>query len=219
MNAQSHDQAAAPEEGRSRMGMWIALAVIALLVFVWLQRQSSRQHHDQHPAIGQKPERLELTPLLGEAPAISSPDDVAGQVVLINYWGPWCYYCKQEFPHLVELHEELGHRGEFRLLAVSCDGRWQPDAPPQLQWRENVPQLREDTQAYLDRLSTDMPIYVDVRGASRTSLAQLLPWQGYPTTVILDRAGAIRGVWVGYREGDEQIMRRLIEQLLKEQSA
>jgi hypothetical protein len=41
-------------------------------------------------------------------------------------------------------------------------------------------------------------------------------FSGYPTTIVLDRHGIIRGLWVGYRRGDErQIEKCVAEQLHK----
>jgi hypothetical protein len=42
----------------------------------------------------------------------------------------------------------------------------------------------------------------------------LIQFDGYPTTVVLDRDGTIRGVWVGYEPGTEKKMERLVDELL-----
>jgi hypothetical protein len=41
---------------------------------------------------------------------------------------------------------------------------------------------------------------------------------GYPTTVLLDRAGIIRALWIGYESGYENQMEQLVSQLLAEKS-
>jgi thiol-disulfide isomerase/thioredoxin len=37
--------------------------------------------------------------------------DQRGKVVVIDVWANFCVPCKQEFPHLVELHHKYGSRG------------------------------------------------------------------------------------------------------------
>jgi len=51
---------------------------------------------------------------------------------------------------------------------------------------------------------------------SRQAVDEAVGFQGYPTTLLLDRRGEIRGLWSGFRPGDEAEMRQLIVQLLKE---
>ena len=41
-------------------------------------------------------------------------------------------------------------------------------------------------------------------------------FQGYPTTLVLDRQGIIRGMWVGYQRGYEQQIEKLVAELLAE---
>ena len=42
---------------------------------------------------------------------------------------------------------------------------------------------------------------------------------GYPTTVLLDRSGIIRAVWVGYIPGSEREMETVVSKLLAEMSS
>ena len=61
-----------------------------------------------------------------------------------------------------------------------------------------------------------MPTYNDPEGANRQALALLLgrPAIGFPTTVLLDRAGIIRAIWQGYSPGAERQMQQLVSDLL-----
>lgn len=62
----------------------------------------------------------------GSLPAISEESLPAvlsqyrGQVVVLNFWATWCGPCREEFPHLVRLHQELGKRG-LTVMTVSMD--------------------------------------------------------------------------------------------------
>jgi thiol-disulfide isomerase/thioredoxin len=43
-----------------------------------------------------------------------------GKVVVVDVWASWCTPCKEEFPHLVELHKKYGEQG-LVCLSVSVD--------------------------------------------------------------------------------------------------
>ncbi len=45
--------------------------------------------------------------------------DLAGKVVILNFWASWCNPCVQEFPSLVKLAEHF--KGDIVILAVSND--------------------------------------------------------------------------------------------------
>jgi len=79
-----------------------------------------------------------------------------------------------------------------------------------------VQSLQEDTASLLKRLNLDLPSYYDSDGGTQYALGNLIDPEFYPTTVLLDRHGVIRAVWVGYRPGMETEMERYIGALLDE---
>jgi len=64
-----------------------------------------------------------------------------------------------------------------------------------------------------------MPTYADSQGISRRILDSVIGDFAFPTTVLLDRGGIIRGVWGGYGSGDQRQMERLVEKLLAERTS
>ena len=159
----------------------------------------------EHPAVGQKLVVLDLTPLTGDAEPIALPD-LESKVVLINFWGTWCPPCRMELPHIAEIEKKYRDRPEFKLLAVSCGD-------------EDIQQLRTDTEQFLSKKGITMPTYADQGEASRSAAEQLDAFGGYPTTIVLDRTGTIRGVWGGYMPGVEQEMEELVNNLLNEKAS
>jgi cytochrome c biogenesis protein CcmG, thiol:disulfide interchange protein DsbE len=189
---------------------WVTLAVAAVLIVGWLAVVRPRMQQDRatkNPGVGQPLPVLELLPLTGATEGISL-EKLRGKVVLVNYWGTWCQPCAEEFPHMLELWEQLRGKPEFAFISVSST----------FADHEAVAAVRDETAAFLKSRSTTMPTYIDVDGVSRQTLAGVIGMQGmaYPTTVILDRAGIIRGVWVGFDSGDQQQMEQLISKLLME---
>jgi len=157
------------------------------------------------PGVGKKLPALGLQPLDPDERPVTLAD-LEGKVVLLNFWGTWCPPCRVELPHIVKIGRQYADRDDFRLLAVSC-GRGV---------NEDVKELRANTQAFLDQLNVKLPTYVDHGAVTRQAVDQAAGFQGYPTTIVLDRTGTIRGVWTGYGIGMEHEIESLIEKVLDE---
>ena len=198
-----------PERAAAPIWPWLALIAVLAIVFVmrWQFIGDSGGGNDghDHAAVGSKLTVLELQPLTGEARPISL-DDLQGKVTLINFWGPWCGPCAIEFPHLMEVEQHFRSHPDFLFLSVSSN----PDA-------RDERGLAESTLEFLKQQQATIPTFRDPDGKSTIALIQSAKFEGfgYPTTLVLDRAGTIRGVWIGYRPGDERGVRRTIEQLLR----
>ena len=204
MNANAQPQ---PEAGRGASRMGLVAMIVAAIVLYGLVAYSMRDSASalKGPAIGKHLPYLELEPLTGDAMPVKL-EDLKGKVSLVNYWGTWCPPCRREFPHIVDLAERYKDRPEFRLYAVSCGQGGEDD----------LESLRRATEEFLEVAKVDLPTYTDQNYASRKALSLVLEDHqfGYPTTVLLDRTGAIRGLWQGYHPGAELEMLRGIDELL-----
>ena len=56
----------------------------------------------------------------------------------------------------------------------------------------------------------------DPGGVTREAVGRAIGFKGFPTTLVLDRQGIIRGHWLGYEPGLETEMTALVDQLLTE---
>jgi peroxiredoxin len=94
------------------------------------------------------------------------------------------------------------------MYLVSCGG--QDDDPV-------LDQLRADTQAFLESRNVELPTYADQNAVTRRALATLLQLEDfvYPTTMVVDRQGRIRGFWTGYDARAVGEMKAVIEALLE----
>ena len=193
--------------------MWIALAAIVLVLALIVFRGRGRNNAESHPAVGQLLAFVQFEPLTGEAKSISAYD-LQGKVTLINFWGPWCDYCLLEMPHLVRLREKFADRDDVQFLFVSCTPNWRPNTPPAIGWSEDLPQLKSNTTDLLAQRAWNISTWSDPLGKTRQAFAGLNAWDGYPTTLLIDREGVIRYVGVGYSSGDEYELEEALRKLI-----
>jgi thiol-disulfide isomerase/thioredoxin len=133
-----------------------------------------------------------LQPLTGAAEATKiasvTSDALKGRVTLLNFWGTWCPPCVAEFPDIVALEQKFRDSTEVRVLVVSCSEAAE----------EDVEALRKTTADFLQSHgAADLPTYVDPGLVTRRALAKTVGFREYPTTLVLDRAGVVRGYWPG----------------------
>lgn len=171
------------------LAVGVIVMVLAALVFRQLER----------PRItipdGARLTQLDVLPLANGARPIAQAD-LAGKVVLINFWGTWCPPCLAEFPQIEALGKQYRDRKDFLLLSVSSSGH----AP------EDITGLRDSTAGFLSLSGYKTPVYADPMGTTRDGFRMIPNFDGYPATVLIDREGRIVGAWLGYNEGEfEQI--------------
>lgn len=189
---------------------WVILAALAGGIFLYVAlvtRPGNPPRGDEGPAVGHSLAYLQLEGLTGEARRVTL-GDLRGRVTLLNYWGTWCPPCVQEFPHIMGFAKKYSSSDDFRLYAVSCGTGYD----------ESLGELRAETESFLDSRKASLPTYSDQNAASRTAMVQQfsLGNMAYPTTLILDREGVIRGFWVGFDHRAPEAMESLIEKLLAE---
>ncbi|QDU26414.1 Thiol:disulfide interchange protein TlpA [Anatilimnocola aggregata] len=205
-DAAERHQLGTPQRGNGRLlGLLATLSVvIAIVLGVRFLRPPSEA--TAQPAVGQQLTQLALEPLDGDGEPLTLAS-LKGQVVLINFWGPWCGPCRLEFPELLELRESLASNPRFRFVSVTCmPGNDETD-------------LVAQTKSYLSSEGFDLPVHRDPTFVTRLEVMKLNRDQfAFPTTVLLDQQGIIRGVWIGYKPGVTLAMREQIDSLLANQS-
>jgi thiol-disulfide isomerase/thioredoxin len=117
-----------------------------------------------------------------------------GKVVLVDFWASWCPPCKTSFPALDSLYREYQPRG-FEVLAVNLDER------------------RRDANRFLDDHPHRLTVLFDPSGASPLAFAV----NRMPSSFLIDKAGNIRFMHMGYSGNVNKSYRQEIAQLLTEE--
>jgi peroxiredoxin len=115
-----------------------------------------------------------------------------GDIMLINFWASWCGPCIQEMPQLDKLAQK------YQPLGVQV-------------WGVNVENDSSAAKAYLSKVQVAFPILFDVDN----SASKAYQVEAMPTTVIVDKDGAIHSVHRGYKPGYEKKYDADIKALLR----
>ncbi len=115
--------------------------------------------------------------------------------VVLNFWATWCRPCRREMPQIEKISEELKSRA-VHFAAVSLDGM----------------RNKRAVEAYIEKYEVGLPVYYD----TDWKLTRRFKVMGIPTTILLDRRAEVQYATRGYRPGDEIVLKKKIEALLKQ---
>ena len=119
--------------------------------------------------------------------------DYRGKVVLVDFWASWCPPCLKSLPQYNALRNELVEQG-FEVIAV------------------NVDQLASDGLRFLDKYPVSFPVVGDAKGV----LPEQYQVKAMPTSFLLDQRGVVRYVHIAFHDGDIDVLRTEIMNLLAE---
>lgn len=140
--------------------------------------------------IGQPAPDFTLTVLDGPGKTRTlSKADLAGKVVVIDFWATWCKPCLEEMPEIQKLveHYQAAKKGVV-IVALSED-----DAP------EEISELRK----LVEKTMGERKIALDDGTTGRVgldpsnSVGKAFDIEGFPTLVILDGKGVVQSAHVG----------------------
>ncbi len=137
------------------VGLFALLSVIALVLF----------RNQQGPVeIGKKPPSFTLTTFDGQ---VIGPSQIAGKVVLVNFWASWCKPCEDEAPYLESAWQAYKSRGDVLFIGIA--------------WTDT------DTAslAFMKKFNVSYPNGPDLG----TVISQAYRITGVPETYIIDKSG------------------------------
>lgn len=100
-----------------------------------------------------------------------------GQVVVVNFWAPWCAPCVEEMPELSALQREMAGKN-LQIIGIGIDSR------------DNIAQFAE-------KINISYPVYV--AGMSGTELSRQFGNSsgGLPYTVLIGADGRVKKTYLG----------------------
>lgn len=123
-----------------------------------------------------------------------------GHVVVMDVWATWCVPCKQEFPHLVALHERHAKAGVV-CMSVSLD----------------EPKERDTALAFLKSKEAAFPNFLLDEGEKGWD-RNMLDLKGIPAVFVYDREGKLARKFTN-DDPDNQFTYADVEKLVKELQA
>ena len=130
-------------------------------------------------------------PLIANGEGIVTNSTYLGRVTYVDFWASWCGPCRLSLPALNRLSKEFD-AADFGVVAISVD------------------YVDEDALDFLKRYPVDYPVAIDKTGNSGRDFAV----KGMPSGYLIGRDGLIRKVHVGFRKGDEAVLREQIQELI-----
>ena len=147
----------------------------------------------EHELVGKPAPDFTLTVLDGtDKTRLLRKADLAGKVVLIDFWATWCGPCMLELPEIAKLVASYNEAKKgVVILAVSEDAA--PDDGP-----AGLRKLVE-TKLVEEKLELAKGDVGKVALDPSHAIGQAFGVKGIPMIVLLDAAGTVRSVHVGYR--------------------
>ncbi len=147
----------------------LVVAGLTTAAFVWFVR--SGQGDASHAAVGAQAPAIVGSTLDGSAFDLST---LAGKPVVVNFWGPSCVPCRDEFPLLEAKLQQ--HAGDgLTIVGVLTDDPVEP------------------ARDFVTQYGADWPTIVDPDKAIKTAYRVA----GRPQTYFVDRMGVIRSIQIG----------------------
>jgi len=191
MSTVNEDGISAPVEPKSKLRFLIPLALFIVLAGFLLRGLFLNPREVPSPLINKPAPQFALAQL-AQPDRPFGPQDMKGQVWLLNVWASWCVACRQEHPLLVE----LAKRKAVPIIGLNYKDKPEAAVGWLAQFGDPYDLSVKDRDG---RVGIDYGVY------------------GVPETFLIDKAGVIRFKQIGpiTEEVWTKKMQPLIEELRK----
>jgi thiol-disulfide isomerase/thioredoxin len=121
-------------------------------------------------------------------------DDFKGKVTIVDFWGTWCAPCRKEIPHLIELLDMYKEKG-LRIVGICYEN-------------EEGAAARDVVRRYVKEHGVPYPCAI----GDQATQSRVPEFEGYPTTLFVDREGKVRVKLTGYQSRGALVA--IVERLL-----
>jgi cytochrome c biogenesis protein CcmG/thiol:disulfide interchange protein DsbE len=152
------------------------------------------------PLLAQPQEKKTLAPNFVakdlDSKKVELKEVLANGPVLVSFWATSCKPCIKELSELQKVYKKYKEKG-FEILAIDGDG----------------PRSISKVKPMVKGLKWEFPVLWD----ESKDISRKFHVLGIPHTVLIDKSGEIRYTHTTYRPGDEEVIKKKIEELLDEQ--
>ncbi len=144
-----------------------AVGLVSLLAGVLLFKliqPGAGEHSPTSPATDIELHSIPLTDLDGTETRLV---DWQTEILIVNFWAPWCAPCRREIPTLIEVHRDYAARG-VRVLGIAFDGE-------------------AAVRRFADEYRIDYPLFLTGNASAMYNAAFDNPSGSLPYTAILGR--------------------------------
>lgn len=177
------------------MSWWTPSLTLLIASIVMMAAEPMAHAGDSQAAVGHRAPDFTLRDSHGRSVRLSRV--LGEQAVLLNFWATWCPPCREEMPLMEKAYRAYKPKG-LEILAVSIDAGGEPAVAAKV-------------QAFMTELRLTYPALLDVEG----EVVRVYRLRGLPTTFLIDRAGIVRALEIGFRDWTSPESRRKLEELLK----
>ncbi|MBK8464991.1 MAG: TlpA family protein disulfide reductase [Chloracidobacterium sp.] len=128
--------------------------------------------------------------------------DHKGKVVILNLWGIWCGPCRDEMPHLQAIQKQYADQG-LQVMGLNV-GDHEGKAEPV----ENIKRFAEQMKIDYTLARVESPMINQFYLLSKQN--------SVPQTIIVDREGRLRGLFVGGGPRVYSEMKSAVEKTMNE---